>query len=179
VDSLNVGTLVGGSGGASGAAGTGANAPGGGGGGGGGAVQIIAPTIQITGILDARGGKGGNQTGAGDGGAGGGGAGGSIWLRGRTIDMQGGNVIATGGAGGVASTDSPPNGGDGGAGSAGRIQLDALKIVGTTSPTFTEGLPPNINATAFPLDLSQPDNNTVSLKNSSGAEAELRLVIIH
>ena len=179
VDSLNVGTLTGGSGGASGAAGTGANAPGGGGGGGGGAIQIVAPTIQVTGVIDSRGGKGGDQTGAGDGGAGGGGAGGSIWLRGRTVDLQGGNVVATGGAGGVASVESPPNGGNGGAGSAGRIQIDALKTVGTTSPTFSEGIPPNINATAFPLAMSQPDDNTVTLKNTSGAEAELRLILVH
>ncbi len=132
--SLSLG-LVGGSGGGSGGFGTGANSAGSGGGGGGGAVLLVAPTITISGRIDARGGQGGVIGQDNDGGTGGGGAGGTVWARGDTVTISG-QLLATGGAGGVVYQPASCTGGAGGSGASGRIRIDAANLV-QNAPTYS------------------------------------------
>ena len=177
--SVDAGKLIGGSGGGGGGYGSGYNSGGAGGGGGGGAVQMVAPSIRVSGWLTANGGRGGNMTQNCDGGAGGGGSGGAIWLRGGLVDLGGGLVNAKGGLKGDAVQSQSSDGGDGGVGSAGRIRIDtASSVVGSTTPNFSKGA-----ATGLPkpiqnkFSFSQPSPGVVRMTNETGATQDVYLVV--
>ncbi|MCO4760080.1 MAG: hypothetical protein KC502_01140, partial [Myxococcales bacterium] len=103
---------------------------------------------------------------------------GAIWLRGGNVSVQGGTVIATGGAGGDAIASQSSNGGDGGAGSTGRIRIDSpASIAGTTNPTFTQGGSTGLGISLHAFELTQPTPGRVFLTNKSGAPAKVRLVV--
>lgn len=132
-------TIVPLAGGCAGGAGSGSRS--GAGGGGGGAVQLVAPTITISGSILATG--GGGAGGAGRSGGGGGGSGGAILIEGDRVDIvAGARLLAAGGGGGEGGDDTdvrgapgldgaamPPLGGrtleQGGAGGDGAISLDS------------------------------------------------------
>src|SRR5690606_22660321 len=109
---------------------------------------------------------------------GGGGAGGSVWIASDRVTLTGA-VTAVGGAGGARATNDSSVGGAGGAGSMGRIRIDAPTISGTTTPTYVT-LAPGTGGTGVgvPLRLEQVDDDTVELYNTSGADAELRLILV-
>jgi hypothetical protein len=126
--------LQGGSGGGGGDFGRADNGTGGGGGGGGGAVQIIAPSIRVTGRIAANGGRGGDAARDWDGGGGGGGSGGAIALRAVTVTVTG-SVEARGGTGGTTTVGGTCCiGGAGGRGADGRVVVEAVDFTGATAP---------------------------------------------
>ncbi len=175
---VTTGALLGGSGGGSGGYGSAYNASGAGGGAGGGVVKITAPSIAVTGLVDARGGAGGQQRNNCDGGAGGGGSGGGVWLRSTTVSLVGGQVLATGGAGGDAVAGQSSNGGDGGAGAVGRVRIDSPNpVTGSSSPKFAQGASDDLGVTLHAFELTQPTPGRVFLTNRSGTTHKVRLVV--
>jgi len=117
----------------------------GGGGNGGGTVMILAPTssVAVTGAITVDGATGGNGVvtdpvckGGGCGmGGGGGGAGGSIRIVTTTATLGAGLVQATGETGGSCTCTGVASAGVGG---AGRIQVTAMNVIGTTTPTYVQ-----------------------------------------
>ncbi|GMV41326.1 MAG: hypothetical protein AMXMBFR64_30420 [Myxococcales bacterium] len=169
--------LLAGSGGGGGGYGGADNGCGGGGGGGGGAVKIVGATIKVTGTIDARGGKGGDAQSGADGGGGGGGSGGSIWLRAASVQVTG-SALATGGGGGTTTVGGSCGiGGTGGAGSAGRVQVDAASISGSTSPAYGVGSTSDLATASW--EITQPNATTVRLRNGSQTAWPVKVVVIH
>jgi hypothetical protein len=181
--SVNTGVLVGGSGGGGGGSGGGNDSSAGGGGGGGGAVKIVAPTVNVSGTINADGGKGGSivwgPAGSSSGSAGapgGGGSGGSVWIVANSLSVSG-SVYARGGAGGdpFAYNGHP---GAGGPGAAGRIRVDAATTTGSgaISPASFSGgagLPATANASLF-----QTNTNTVSVRNDGSSNIDVKIIAI-
>ncbi len=143
---LNLGSGGGGGGGGYGGA---WNILGGTGGDGGGIVYISANTITSSAGSVVNNGTDGGAGGAGDtipAGGGGGGAGGAIYLAGNVVNVSG-TITASGGSGGVTNVGSygspytELNGGrsNGGNGGVGRIRVDANRVAGSTTPTYTNG----------------------------------------
>ncbi len=173
--SLDADILAGGSGGGGGGYGGAANSAGGGGGGGGGAIKMVAPSVQITGTINANGGKGGDVTNDRDGGGGGGGAGGAIWIVSGSVLISG-TVSALPGAAGITDKQGC-YGSDGGKGGVGRIRIDAFSISGATTPPATSGSN-TIGTSGTPLRVFQPDTNTVAVQNLSFVPLDVKLLVI-
>ncbi len=140
-----------GSGGGGGGAGYGGtwNVLGGTGGDGGGIVYISANTITSSAGSIVNNGTDGGAGGVGDtipAGGGGGGAGGAIYIGGNVVNVSG-TITSSGGAGGVTNVGSygspytELNGGraSGGNGAVGRVRIDANRVTGSTTPTYTNG----------------------------------------
>jgi hypothetical protein len=123
------------------------------GGGGGGAIAIFAPTIQLSGGIQANGGDA-----AQNGTRGGGGAGGSIWLRGITVNASG--TIELSGGKGVNN------------GEDGLMRIDARELSGVNSYAYPSG---DISELPLPLHAWQSANGSLFVRNNRPQSQTIQL----